>query len=95
MEFLYVEKLNRKVYRIFCTTCKAIAHLVGYLEEAVHRIFSELRLPLELHIMLHHLLFDDIFHFQLDSPLLLLLELLEFNTVGTDLHPIGNEQVVE
>ena len=92
-EFVYIEKLGRKVYRIFCT--KAIAHLVGYLKEAAHRFFSELGLPKELHMMLHHLLFDDLFHFQLDSMLLLLLEFLEFDTVGADLHPIGIEQVVE
>ena len=68
--------------------------LVCDLKEAVHRIIGELGLSLEVHMMLHHLLLDDLLHFQLDSTLLLLLALLEFDTVGTDLHPISNEQVV-
>ena len=43
-------------------------------------------------MMVHHLLLEELLNFQLDSPL---LQVLEFDAVGADLHPIGNVQVVE
>ena len=71
---------------------RIVSHLITDFEEVVHRIVGEIGFPLELLMMVHHLLLEELLNFQLDSPL---LQVLEFDAVGADLHPIGNVQVVE